>query len=107
MTGYIIRRILWMIPLLWAVTTVTFFLMHLVPGGPFDQEKQLPPAALENLEKRYNLDKPLLQQYGLYILDVAQGDLGISFRQDREVTDILRDGFWVSAQLGLITFAFA
>ncbi|MCH8345560.1 MAG: ABC transporter permease [Chloroflexi bacterium] len=107
MTGYIIRRILWMIPLLWAVTTVTFFLMHLVPGGPFDQEKQLPPAALENLEKRYNLDKPLLEQYGLYILDVAQGDLGISFRQDREVMDILRDGFWVSAQLGLITFAFA
>ena len=107
MTGYIIRRILWMIPLLWAVTTVTFFLMHLVPGGPFDQEKQLPPAALENLEKRYNLDKPLLEQYGLYILDVAQGDLGISFRQDREVMDILRDGFWVSAQLGLVTFAFA
>ncbi len=107
MTGYIIRRVLWMIPLLWAVTTVTFFLMHLVPGGPFDQEKQLPPAALENLEKRYNLDKPLLQQYGLYILDVAQGDLGISFRQDREVMDILRDGFWVSAQLGLVTFAFA
>ena len=107
MTGYIIRRILWMIPLLWAVTTVTFFLMHLVPGGPFDQEKQLPPATLENLEKRYNLDKPLLEQYGLYILDVAQGDLGISFRQDREVMDILRDGFWVSAQLGLITFAFA
>jgi oligopeptide transport system permease protein len=107
MTGYIIRRILWMIPLLWAVTTVTFFLMHLVPGGPFDQEKQLPPAALENLEKRYNLDKPLLEQYGLYIVDVAQGDLGISFRQDREVMDILRDGFWVSAQLGLVTFVFA
>ena len=107
MTGYIIRRILWMIPLLWAVTTVTFFLMHLVPGGPFDQEKQLPPAALENLEKRYNLDKPLFEQYGLYIWGVAQGDLGISFRQDREVTDILRDGFWVSAQLGLVTFAFA
>jgi oligopeptide transport system permease protein len=107
MTGYIIRRILWMIPLLWAVTTVTFFLMHLVPGGPFDQEKQLPPATLENLEKRYNLDKPLLEQYGLYIIDVAHGDLGISFRQDREVMDILRDGFWVSAQLGLVTFAFA
>lgn len=107
MTGYIIRRILWMIPLLWAVTTVTFFLMHLVPGGPFDQEKQLPPAALENLEKRYNLDKPLLEQYGLYLWDVSHGDLGISFRQDREVMDILRDGFWVSAQLGLVTFVFA
>jgi oligopeptide transport system permease protein len=96
-----------MIPLLWAVTTVTFFLMHLVPGGPFDQEKQLPPAALENLEQRYNLDKPLPEQYVLYIWDVAHGDLGISFRQDREVMDILRDGFWVSAQLGLVTFIFA
>ncbi|MEE8346590.1 MAG: ABC transporter permease [Dehalococcoidia bacterium] len=107
MIGYIIRRVLWMIPLLWAVATVTFFLMHLVPGGPFDQEKQLPPAALANLEERYNLDNPLLEQYGLYLWDLAHGDLGISFRQEREVTDILRDGFWVSAQLGLVTFVFA
>ncbi len=107
MLGYVIRRILWMIPLVWAVATITFFLMHLVPGGPFDQEKQLPPAAMANLEKRYNLDEPILKQYSLYLWDLAHGDLGISFRQDREVTDILKDGFWVSAQLGLVAFAFA
>lgn len=96
-----------MVPLLWAVATVAFFLMHLVPGGPFDREKQLPPAALANIEERYNLDKPLLEQYGLYLWDLAHGDLGLSFRNDREVTDILRDGFWVSAQLGMVAFAFA
>ena len=107
MIGYVIRRILWMIPLVWAAATITFFLMHLVPGGPFDQEKQLPPAAIANLEERYNLDEPLLEQYGLYLWDLVHGDLGISFRQDREVTDILIDGVGVSAQLGLVAFAFA
>jgi len=107
MTGYVIRRILWIIPVLWAVATVTFFLMHAVPGGPFDREKELPPGTLLNLEKRYNLDKPLLVQYGLYLKGLAQGDLGLSFKNNREVTDIIRDGFEVTAQLGLVAFLYA
>jgi len=107
MTGYVIRRILWIIPVLWAVATVTFFLMHAVPGGPFDREKELPPGTLLNLEKRYNLDKPLLVQYGLYLKGLAQGDLGLSFKNNREVTDIIRDGFEVTAQLGIVAFLYA
>lgn len=107
MTGYIIRRVLWMIPLLWAVATVTFFLMHAVEGGPFDREKELPPAVLANLEKKYNLDKPLLVQYGLYLKGLVQGDLGLSFENNREVTAIIREGFEVSAQLGATAFLYA
>ncbi len=107
MTGYVIRRILWMIPLLWAVATVTFFLMHAVEGGPFDREKELPANVLANLEKKYNLDEPLLVQYGLYLKGLVQGDLGLSFENNREVTTIIREGFEVSAQLGGIAFLYA
>jgi len=66
MTGYVIRRILWIIPVLWAVATITFFLMHAVPGGPFDQEKRVPPAVLANLNAKYNLDKPIYEQYDVF-----------------------------------------
>src|SRR3990172_1318641 len=104
MTAYIIRRILWMIPVLWAVATITFFLMHSVPGGPFDQEKQVPPAALRNLNAKYNLDEPILKQYGLFFVDLAQGDFGTSFRNQRPVLDIIKDGWQVTAQLGLVAF---
>lgn len=102
MTGYTIRRILWIIPVLWAVATITFFIMHAVPGGPFTQDKALPPAVNENLNRRYHLDKPLYQQYGLYLWDVSHGDLGISVQNDRNVAKLLRDGFFVTAQLGVL-----
>lgn len=107
MTGYIIRRVLWMIPLLWAVATVTFFLMHAVEGGPFDREKELPPNVIANLEKKYNLDEPLLVQYGLYLKGLVQGDLGLSFENNREVSTIIREGSVVSAQLGGAAFLYA
>src|SRR3990170_9106739 len=107
MTGYVIRRVLWMIPLLGGVATITFFLMHLVPGGPFDREKELPPATLANLERKYNLDEPLPKQYVLYLWNLAHGDLGTSFTRNQEVREIIQDGFPVSAQLGLTAFTFA
>ncbi len=107
MTGYIIRRVLWMIPLLWAVATVTFFLMHAVEGGPFDREKELPANVLANLEKKYNLDEPLHVQYGLYLRGLLQGDLGLSFENNREVATIIREGFVVSVQLGVTAFLYA
>lgn len=107
MVGFVIRRILWMIPLLWAVATVTFFLMHAVEGGPFDREKELPPNVIANLEKKYNLDKPLVEQYGLYLWDLVQGDLGLSFETNREVSTIIREGLAVSAQLGATAFLYA
>lgn len=107
MTGFVIRRVLWMIPLLWAVATVTFFLMHAVEGGPFDREKELPPNVIANLEKKYNLDEPLLVQYGLYLKGLVQGDLGLSFENNREVSTIIREGSVVSAQLGAAAFLYA
>ena len=118
MTAYVIRRLLWLIPLLWAVATITFIVMHLVPGGPFDSNDKLPPATRELLEEHYNLDKPVYEQYYYYMRDLVlvdvrseppfiYPDLGTSFTQDREVTDIIREGFTVTAQLGLSAFAFA
>src|SRR3990170_4085022 len=107
MTGYMIRRTLWIIPVLWAVATVTFLLMHAVPGGPFDREKELPAGVLRNLEKKYNLDEPLFVQYGLYLKGLLQADLGLSFENNRPVRDIIRDGFQVTVQLGAVAFLYA
>ncbi len=107
MFAYIVRRLLWMIPLLWAVATVTFLLMHAVPGGPFDREKEVPPTVLRNLEARYGLDKPLYAQYGDYLWRLLRGDLGISYRNNREVSSIIREGFVVSLQVGLFAFVTA
>ena len=108
MTGFVIRRILWMFPVLWAVATITFLLMHAVPGGPFSQEKELPPAVLKNLNKKYNLDKPLYEQYGLYMWDLAHGDLGQSYRSvNQPVLKLIQDGWMVTAQLGGVAFVYA
>ena len=107
MTGYVIRRILWMIPLLWAVATVTFLLMHTVPGGPFASEKPVPPSVEAALNARYNLDEPIWNQYLLYFQDLLQGDLGISFRGDTEVIDLLAQGLPVTLQLGGFAFVYA
>jgi oligopeptide transport system permease protein len=107
MTGYVIRRILWMIPLMWAVATITFLLMHAVPGGPFASEKPVPPSVEAALNARYNLDEPLWNQYLLYFQDLLQGDLGISFRGDTEVVDLLVQGLPVTLQLGCLAFLYA
>ncbi len=102
MTGYTIRRILWVIPVLWAVATITFFSMHAVPGGPFTQDKNVPPSVNAALNARYHLDQPLWKQYGLYLWDASHGDLGLSFQGDLDVSKLLRDGFFVTAQLGVM-----
>lgn len=107
MTGYVIRRVLWAIPVLWAIVTITFFLMHSVPGGPFDRERELPPTVRANLERKYGLDKPLVEQYGIYLKNLVQGDLGVSMRNQRPVTTIIQEGFKVTAQLGISAFIFA
>jgi oligopeptide transport system permease protein len=107
MTGYIVRRILWMFPVLFCVAGITFFLMHLVPGGPWDADKKLPPQAIANLNKAYNLDKPVPIQFALYLRNLLKGDLGISFRGDRPVRDRLADGFPMTATLGIAAFLIA
>ncbi len=107
MTGYTLRRLLWVIPILWAVATITFFLMHAVPGGPFTEDKARPPAANEAINRRYHLDQPLIQQYGLYLWDISHGDLGISFQNDRDVSTVIKDSFFVTAQLGVLALILA
>jgi len=104
MAAYAIRRVFWLIPVLWAVATITFFLMHAVPGGPFTQDKPLPEAIVASLNRRYNLDEPLWKQYLLYLWNLLHGDLGLSFRGDRDVAMLIRDGFFVTAQLGVLAF---
>ncbi|HUT53614.1 MAG TPA: ABC transporter permease [bacterium] len=85
------------------VATLTFFIMHNVPGGPFDQEKSFPPEIKENILAKYHLNEPLRLQYYYYMADLLRGDLGPSFKyRNRRVQDILADTFPVSAQLGLI-----
>ena len=107
MTGYIIRRLLWMIPVVFSVALITFVLMHQVPGGPFDQEVSRSPQVAENLNRKYGLDQPLWQQFGRYMINLLHGDLGISFQfQNRPVTDIIAQGVKVTATLGLFAFLF-
>ena len=107
MLAYAVRRILSIIPLLLAVATVTFFLMHAVEGGPFDSDKPLNEATKANLEKKYGVDKPLVEQYILYIGNLAKADLGISFANDRNVRTIIKERMGVSIQLGVCAFLFA
>ena len=109
MFGYTVRRILSFIPLLWAVTTVTFFLMHSVPGGPFDRDdsKPLPEKTIAALEQKYNIDGSLWDQYTGYLQDLVKGDLGLSFQRNIPVTDLLRQRYPTTLQLGLSAFAFA
>ncbi|MEM7531750.1 MAG: ABC transporter permease [Chloroflexota bacterium] len=106
MTAFIIRRILWAIPVIWLVITTTFILSRTIPGGPFDRmgDKSLPESVRVNIEKKYGLDKPLPQQYGLYIWDMVQGDLGPSFAyRGRTVNMILGQTLPISFQLGILS----
>ena len=100
--GYIIKRIFNAFIVLWIVITITFFLMHAIPGGPFTAEKSLPPYVLHSIEERYKLNDPLYKQYGDYLCNLVQGDLGPSFEYPgRSVNDIIKDGFPVSFKLGI------
>ena len=108
MVAYTIRRILWFFPVLWAVATITFFLMHAVPGGPFTQDKARPPAVQQALDEKYNLNDPLWRQYSAFMLNAMKGDLGISTRtNDKPVTEVIRRTFFVTAQLGVLAFIVA
>ena len=106
MLSYALRRLLVAVPTLFVIVTVSFFLIRVAPGGPFDLIPDLDPAAAENLRKAYDLDKPLVQQYGNYLLRLANGDLGPSLAyRDRNVAELISEGLPVSAQLGLTAIA--
>ena len=101
---YILKRILLAILTVWVVITVTFFVMRIVPGGPFVGEKAISPAAQAALEAKYGLDKPLMSQYFTYLSDIiTKLDFGPSLKQrGREVIDIISDGMKTSVKLGLV-----
>jgi oligopeptide transport system permease protein len=102
---YLTRRILWIIPVLFAVSVITFFLMHSVPGGPWDREKRLPANVVKRLNAEYGLDQPLPVQYINWATDFVRGDLGPSYRfPDRTVNDLVADGLMTTVQLGVMAF---
>lgn len=101
MVKYIAKRIGLAIITIWVVATITFFLMNMVPGGPFLSEKAISPQAQAALEAKYGLDKPLFEQYITYITDALHGDLGDSLKQrGRSVMSIISTKFPVSARVG-------
>ena len=80
MLGYVLRRLLGAIPTLFVIITLPFFMMRAAPGGPFDGARKLPPDIEKNIEAAYNLDKPVMEQYAIYVGRLLHGDLGPSFR---------------------------
>ena len=106
---YILKRLVLAIFTVWVVITVTFFVMHAVPGGPFVGEKATTPAVQAAMEAKYGLDKPVMTQYGTYLKDiVTKFDFGPSLKQrGRMVTDIIGDGMKTSAKLGVIAACMA
>lgn len=108
MGAFLFKRLLQGVGVLWVVATLTFVLLRLTPGGPFDRERRLPPAVLANIEARYDLDKPLAQQYLRYLSGILAGDLGPSYKYiDRGVNQIIAETLPVSATLGILALGFA
>lgn len=108
MLKFIIKRILQAIPTLLIIITLSFILIRSVPGGPFDGEKILNSVVKENLEKKYHLDKPLYQQYFIYLNDIMHGDFGPSFRyKDFTVNKLIYDGLPVSMTIGFYAMTLA
>ena len=107
--SYIIKRILLAVLTVWIVLTITFFVMHFVPGGRFASEKAITPAAQAALEAKYGLDKPLMEQYWTYLVDAfTKFDFGPSLKQrGRMVIDVIKDGLKTSVKLGVIAAIWA
>ena len=108
MLSYIFRRLAGLLPTLIIIITVSFLILRLAPGGPFDQEQTLTPAVRANLERLYGLDRPLAVQYLSYLRALAHGDFGASLRsRDFSVGELIRQGLPVSATLGLSALVIA
>ncbi|MDR2096047.1 MAG: ABC transporter permease subunit [Treponema sp.] len=108
MGRFILRRLVSIIPTMFVIVTLSFFMMRLAPGGPFSSEKEVPQAVLENLLKKYHLDESLPRQYLRFLGDVLRGDLGPSFtNKDFTVNDLIAQSLPNSIILGLTSLAFA
>ena len=105
---FLIKRMAMGLVTLWLVITITFFLIHMLPGDPFQSEKAIPPKVKENLMAKYHLDRPLGEQYVEYLKNIAKGDLGASMKvRGRTVNDVINKSFFVSADLGARSIIFA
>ena len=102
MLRYSIKRILLALLTVLIIAAITFFAMNAIPGGPFSSEKAIDPATLAALEARYGLDKPLGEQFVNYLRNLLHGDLGVSLKTGREISDVIGESFGVSARLGLM-----
>lgn len=102
---YILRRLLIAVPTLLFIALVSFWLMHIAPGGPFDMERPMPEVVRANIEAKFHLNEPFIIQFFIYIGNFIQGDLGPSFvYQDFTVTQLVAQSWPVSAVLGVISF---
>jgi oligopeptide transport system permease protein len=100
--SFALRRLAGLVPTLFVLMTLSFFVIRWAPGGPFDQEAKLSPEVLANLDAAYGLDQPLVVQYGRYLAGLARGDLGPSFRyKDFGVTEVIGSGLPLSLTIGL------
>ncbi|MDR3317522.1 MAG: ABC transporter permease [Puniceicoccales bacterium] len=108
MLPFLLKRILLALPTFFAVTFLTFTLVHFVPGGPFDAEKEMPAAIRQKLHERYGLNRPLSEQYCRYIKNVLHGDFGPSYKYSNwDVADLVKSKAVVSFELGLYSMLFA
>lgn len=108
MLAYSFKRLISAIPTLFIMIAVAFFMIRVAPGGPFDTEKSVPPEIEANLNKAYNLDKPVHEQFWIYLKNLSKGDFGPSFQyKDFSVTELIGKGFPVSIKLGLTAMFFA
>ena len=108
MLRYTIKRLIQGVITVWFIATATFLAMHSIPGDPLTSDKAVSEEIRQNLEAKYGLDKPIVEQYGIYLWNMLRGDFGISFSQEnRSVNDIIREHFPVSATLGILAIAFA
>lgn len=107
MTKYMVKRVILAVVSIIIVTLITFFVMNLIPGGPFSSEKAPSQAVLDALNKRYNLDKPLGQQYLLYMKNLLHGDWGVDMKNGRDISHDMFSKFAISAKLGGIAMIIA
>ncbi len=100
MSKYIVKRILLAIVTLFLICFITFFAMNAIPGGPFNGEKAKSAAVMEVLNKRYGLDKPVINQFGTYMMNILHGDFGVSLKTGRSISGTIFSSFAVSAKIG-------
>ncbi len=100
MLKYVVKRVLLAIVTVFIIAAITFFAMNAIPGGPFSGEKAKDPAVEAMLMKRFHLDRPVTEQFIIYLQNLLKGDFGVSLKTGREITDIIGESFSVSAKLG-------